>query len=324
MKVTLIDRSEENSARFNDSFGKTPYNYSAELDQYYRLINEKNIFRNYSFIVENEKELAICCLVTSHEVAGKTVFSYLGNSMFYVENPSSYSLASGRALFKKHFRDLILGYASRRLIYTQRDLDCGMNVMSRMLLDDGANVQIAFENWLDVRPDMSVLRSGLTKSFRSCVNWGLKNLDVQVHFGPDRLQMFDAFRKLHFSAAGRITRSDESWAWQRNEIAEKRAFLVTGSQGERLVTGGLFLLKEETCVYAVAASDRALFDRPVGHAVIWRAIEFAKKMGSVSLKLGDNQFPFQNPSDDKAVAISRFKRSFGGIVRPLAVISLEC
>jgi hypothetical protein len=86
------------------------------------------------------------------------------------------------------------------------------------------------------------------------------------------------------------------------------AFLVglRDPAAQRLVGAGFFQCTRDEGLYAVGAYDRALFDKPLGHAVQQRAIETMKARGLQWSRIGERQ-----PAPTaKEVAIAAFKQGF--------------
>ncbi|KAB2928679.1 MAG: GNAT family N-acetyltransferase [Dechloromonas sp.] len=122
----------------------------------------------------------------------------------------------------------------------------------------------------------------------------------------------DEFRSLHREAAGRGTRSPESWLRQHEAIIAGSAFFVYLRDADgRMVGGGLFHVSRDEGLYAVGAYDRALFDKPLGHLVQSHAVNEMKRRGLKWYKIGASAYPGDSPRpSDKEIAISHFKQGF--------------
>ena len=63
--------------------------------------------------------------------------------------------------------------------------------------------------------------------------------------------------------------------------------------------------------HAVAAYDRTLFDKPLGHVVQYRAIEEMKKRNISWYKIGVRPYGSDNPKPtEKEISIGEFKAGF--------------
>lgn len=79
----------------------------------------------------------------------------------------------------------------------------------------------------------------------------------------------------------------------------------------RLVGAGFFQTTRDEGLYAVAAYDRALFEKPLGHVVQQHAIEVMKSRGMSWYHIGNRPYPQDIPSpSDKQLRIAAFKQGF--------------
>ena len=130
---------------------------------------------------------------------------------------------------------------------------------------------------------------------------------------------------MHCQEAGRQTRSLKSWLIQLDMVQSNEAFCVFAFLDNSLVSAALFPFSSTHCFYGVSASVRKLFDKPLGHGVVWHAIMYAKHKGIHHFELG-NQVFVSSPDahvTDKDLGISYFKRSFGGNTRVALNIHLS-
>jgi hypothetical protein len=162
---------------------------------------------------------------------------------------------------------------------------------------------------VDLTAGLQAWRRALRKSFRSCVNWGRRNLVVTFvnQTNPD-VELFDRFRMFHAEVAGRVTRPKQSWDIMYDWVAAGRGELIAASLEGRLAAASLFIDGTDTSIYMTGVYDRALFDKPLGHYPLWLGIERAQARGMRTLELGD--LPFESVANDKEFRIGYFKRGF--------------
>ena len=94
---------------------------------------------------------------------------------------------------------------------------------------------------------------------------------------------------------------------------------ILGYWNGQMVTGGSFNISDNYVYYANSASARALFDKPMFHSVMWKAIRYSKDIGASLFDVGDIYFNCQShllQKDDKQLGISKFKSGFGGQIKP--------
>jgi FemAB family protein len=178
----------------------------------------------------------------------------------------------------------------------------------------GAHLTTRHELYTDLQPPFSEIRAGFRKSFRPLINVGLKEWSVfDMDHRSATANVWAEFRRLHHAAAGRKTRSDRTWDIQFEMLCAGHAFLVglRDRYDARLVGAGFFQTTRDEGMYAVAAYDRALFEKPLGHVVQQRAIELMKSRGISWYHIGERPYPQDIPGpSDKQLGIAAFKQGF--------------
>lgn len=278
-----------------------------------------NKFTDHSVVVVSDNALVAGLRVTTHvDENGVTVFSCFGQPTIFIEARGlNYGVRRHiHATMKTYVSDLMSKSPSWRWEHAEH-LEAGcISEFGRHLLSLGAVPAVGTTQLLDLAESEEVLLSGLTKTFRWCVNWGRKNLNVRL-LDCSSIKMADveAFRELHIEAAGRETRNHDTWVKQYEMVLGKEGFLCFGEMDGRLVTAALFPYSSDHCYYGVSASRRELFgnDKPLSHVLLWQAICHARKLGCRWFETGDLRFPYQvPPPSEKEMNISTFKRNFGG------------
>lgn len=184
----------------------------------------------------------------------------------------------------------------------------------QQLMSKGAAIQTRHDLFANLSSDLATIRSTFRKSYRPLINVALKTwLTTVMDADNANSQTWAKFKQLHKDVAGRSTRSDSTWALQWGMIQSREAFLVTlqDPTDQRLVGGGLFQYTRDEGLYAVGAYDRALFDKPLGHAVQQMAIEALKALGVRWYQVGERHYSQSaHAPSAKEVAISEFKQGF--------------
>lgn len=187
----------------------------------------------------------------------------------------------------------------------------GLSYWHLQTIDAGACASIQHELFVDLSLSLPEIRSRMRKSYRALVNAGARLWQVGVQTDGNG-ERWEEFHELHRTAAGRDTRSDASWATQRQALVDGAAMLVyiTDARGA-MVGGGYFALTRDEGSYSVAAYDRSLFERPLGHVVQSRAIEVMKARGLRWYKIGSRPYRTERPAPTaKEIAIGDFKQGF--------------
>ena len=181
----------------------------------------------------------------------------------------------------------------------------------------GASCKITHDLFVNLQLSIEEIKSRFRKSYKSLLNSGLRHYSVNVLSAVDNT-IWESFRTLHRNAAGRETRSTETWDIHYNDIKEQRAILVYLLDGAGQMDGaGFFNYTRDEGLYAVAAYNRLAFDRPLGHLVQYRAIEELKKRGIRWYKIGPRPYRTERPEPSaKEISIGDFKQGFASHTFP--------
>ena len=307
---------------FNKALAHCPFAIMSSLHATYQHHYLQHNFNNLSALIFQGDTCVGVITLSSHETDDHIVVGGFGNPGF-IYSPLYFERDND---LLRQFNNVTTKYINQKLATLstdkpillhigQKDLSCGLDPLSDIAFERGANPQVHFNRIVDLTLPIEQLKQGVRKSYKSLINWGLKNLDLQVYDTNNINQKpFSALRQLHFEAAGGRTRPDITWDCQYSMIQAGFNFLVVGTLDHKPVTAALFSHNQPYCYYGVSASNRALFDKPLSHGVIWAAIEHAKSKGIKHFDLG-RQFNLNYPNQ-KEYNISKFKRGFGGIDKP--------
>ncbi len=198
----------------------------------------------------------------------------------------------------------------------------------RMLLSEGGIPQCRYMLYLDLRKELSAIRSGYRKSYKSLINKGRRLWQTFImDTNNSDLAVWHEFKNLHLQVTGRQTRSDETWALQYERLVAGKAFLVglRDPKTKYLVGAGYFCITRDEGVYAVAAYNRSLFDKPLGHVVQDVAVMHMKNIGLKWYKLGERFYSqLIPPPTEKEISISLFKEGFASHMFAEYIFSLPC
>lgn len=164
------------------------------------------------------------------------------------------------------------------------------------------------EIWKDVR-----------KSYRSLIHRAEREYDIDVYSGNGvdddkaswRMQKAKA---THAEAAGRVTRSDETWNHQRDWLRDGRAILVSASKAGEM-RGFVYVVRYKDWAYYFSA---AALDESLQHALVWQAICVLRCDGATkSLELGHD---LGANATEKDKQINFFLSGFGGTPLPVEML----
>lgn len=260
---------------------------------------------------------------------GAAEIACFGLPVLYAEKPQVdvSTLARAQRLLRTEIESVLQAQPIATTIHYKDRLQRGcLSPLGRLLLDQGGESASSFSQIIDLSLPEETLHKGMTKAYKWSVNWGRKNLALRVldctSITP---QDIEQFHLLHVEAAGRETRTPESWALQYDMVRAGEAFCVFASMDGALVSAALFPHSRSHCFYGVSASRRDMFDKPLSHGVIWTALLHAKMLGLRCFEMGEQLFPMaprRNPSQ-KELGISFFKRAFGGEPRVFLDVCLK-
>jgi FemAB family protein len=199
---------------------------------------------------------------------------------------------------------------------------CGLSDWYVESMARDAKCQVFHEILLDLRPEMAAIKQNFRKSYKALITSGLRLWRVDVLTSADN-SIWDEFCQLHLQVAGRKTRSDETWALHLRDIGLGQGMLVyLRNESGQMIGAGFFNFTRDEGVYAVAAYDRTLFDKPLGHVVQYRAVEELKRRGVRWYKIGLRPFKTEAPAPtDKEISIGEFKQGFASHLIPRLVLT---
>lgn len=186
-----------------------------------------------------------------------------------------------------------------------------------------SNLTLLFTRMIDLSNSEEYIKSKIRKSYKSMINWGLKEFAIKVlDYKNMKWDDMSCFRELHIKEAGRSTRSLDSWKKQFDAVKAGEAFSVFAYLKNELVSAGFFIIGDRHCYYGVSASRRDLFSKPIFHSLMWKAIAYAKSINIKAFETGleySSNIPVFKDSSYKERQISLFKAGFGGRLVPLFV-----
>jgi len=223
--------------------------------------------------------------------------------------------------------DRIAETVTGNIAYRDFLIDGALSTLGQHLVRCGASERPHYSKVIDLRKAENELWQDLRKSYSSLINWGLRELQPSVLDSASLTwEQMQAFRELHIAEAGRETRSEASWRRQLDLVQAGEAFVVFGLWQSEVVSAGLFIHSQAVCYYGVSVSRRDLFEKPMFHAVMWRAILHAKALGCRWFEVGQ-QVAAKSRQDPrpskKELGISEFKAGFGGRVHTFLDLELN-
>ncbi len=168
---------------------------------------------------------------------------------------------------------------------------------------------------IDLDKDERTLWGEIKKSHRNEIKKGNTKFKI-VMYEPfkNNLKHYEVFKNLHFLAAGRKTRPDETWDLQYKWMLQGNTVLSIAYLEDQPVGGILASLYKNNGVYAISANHPDYGEFPITHSIQWEMIKWLKQNRYRYYVLGIQYFseqPYSHPTH-KDIDISLFKRHFGG------------
>ena len=182
-------------------------------------------------------------------------------------------------------------------------------LLGRLCIDRQAKGETKAWIVADLSQDTALLKRDVRESYRSLLNWGERNITLQVinRQNPDR-EKFDLFPAFHAQISGRA-RGDAYWQVYWQEIVAGQAELLLGWLADgTLVAGSIVVAAGNTAYYASGVYARDQFDKPLGHWPLWTAMVRAKEQGYTQFDAGEIADHWH--ANEKEGNIAFFKRGF--------------
>ncbi len=215
----------------------------------------------------------------------------------------------------KSFLEFLLKLNLNKIQVKGPDFDSKIPILCEFLLSKtNSRLKPSTNRIIDLNQSEVDIKRAIRKSYHSLINWGLKSMEIEIHDKSNiNWNIIERFRDLHIKEAKRETRSIETWKKQFEAISSGLSFCITAKLNKELVSMAYFVCPEQICLYGTSASRRDLFDKPLSHAIIWKAILESKKKGFKQFNIGSTfEYKFNNLATDKEKNIAYFKEGFGG------------
>lgn len=191
-----------------------------------------------------------------------------------------------------------------------------LEMMHSLCLELNKSLSLISRQEINLEDPIENIRQNFRKSYKSLINQQLKKYSFNIlHKDNADKEEWEEFRLMHIAAAGRETRSKQTWDCQLGNILKGEAFLVTCRLNNEMVTGGYFICSKNEVYYGVAASKRDEFGKYHGsHSMIFSAISFSKTLNKKRLIISEDKLTVK---DEKLTQIIKFKKGFGSKLIPI-------
>lgn len=271
-------------------------------------------FTNRSFLIMAAEEPVFGCSLTLHlDEQGRKCIGYFGReasshvNQSTMQTPTHNFRPDAVRLLQEHINQLIEEIQPHTINYIDT-VSCGvMSPVTQVLLEKGAMPVVQKAQVIDLSVSERELHRGLTKSCRSMVDWGRRNLEVEVVGGD----AFDISRGEYSEAVNTGSDLFENDKQTYEALIKKgNGFLVQGRYKGELVSTSLFVHNNKTCHYVFADNISVSLNRPVLHALVWEAMRYSKAKHCMQFDFGCTSV---NDSAESAASANILTASgFGG------------
>ncbi len=289
--------------------------------------NQKNFLSNLSFsIVCGAQKVAICPLMVEQGAQGRQ-FSFVGEPIPFpaIENTVG---EDGRQKILEFYTETLsslamrndVNYVSVKIPFPSKTYLEAPLLPSNPLLRFGYFDLPYLTQIIDLRRDEPRMWSGVRKGHKA---------DIKRAMGQCRILFWDRtnvttekfmeYQALHHKDAGRVTRSQRTFDLMRDWVRQGRAVLIEAEHKEQPIAFALLILYKKGAFYGSGCKDPDHIALPAAHLIQWESVRWLKEHGYHFYDVGMQRFKpqwFDVPTE-KAIAISRFKRGFGGATVPL-------
>lgn len=273
------------------------------------------------FVTEGERIVAVCPLFVEI-VNGRREFSY-GSMPLPVPALASHLNQTEREAVLKfifgHLAELADELSVSRAMFQfsvlapsfQKSNLAPFNYLLKFgFLDTSIHTQI-----VDLRADKNSLRKDFRHGHDAAVDAGAKIFKARVvdqaHLSED---IFQKYAAIHEQAGGGKVRSQGTYAFMARALRMGQAFMVAALQEDEVAGVLFFYVYKNNCYYASSGIAAKFAKQPVTHFLQWAAVQYMKSESYEYYELGWQFFApsLFHPVIEKDLAISRFKRGFGG------------
>lgn len=175
---------------------------------------------------------------------------------------------------------------------------------------------------IDVRKSPVEILREMRKGHRSDIRRAEKELEGFVMSGKNASHdLFASYQQLHVKAAGGQSRPTETFEMMYQWIRDGHGILVGARLKGRPVSFAYVNIFKDCAYYSSACNDPEIKDLPLAHFVQWQTLNWLHEHAFRYYEIGWQLYNATEvvPASDKEVAISRFKRGFGGFTVPMIV-----
>ena len=307
-------------------FANITIGYSPLIMEYAIHYSGKRFKENISFVVIDGKQYLALCPLFIENVNNINQFSsandYLRSPLIDCSLQANMRKIISKFIIKNidelALRNKVLKYKVMIDPLTQKlDSEQYNWLMRYGYIDASINTNI-----INLKETKEMLWSHIRKGHKHNIKQGRKYCKVAVwdYSNPD-YEKHELYRLMHHKVSGRITRSLRTFELQYDCLKNDEAILIGLFCDNKWIAFGCFVHLNKKAIYSSSVQNPEELDIsvPLGHLMIWTAIEYYNNREFDLLEIGWQHYStqiFDHPSK-KEIDVSLFKRGFGGKTYPL-------
>jgi hypothetical protein len=313
---------------FDDSFkelgtlaGANPTFAPTFREYYIKSIAAPHLDKSCISLVQNEPVAGL--FMTQSTRPGQNLLNYYGQPGTFIVNENSSHLETGL----QELSDFVMRRGLKHEI-SKDGCEFELTISQRVLAHKTKLLDLILRESTSLSPHIvgkrELISSNLGAS-RNTAAWSRStrsSLKKATELGlecrifdkdSDRFEMkkaFWEFRSLHFSAAGRETRPEDSWREQLELVLKGNAFLSIAELAGARVGGAYFMHGFGSVYYGVAANDPKYENVPIGPLLLANSIDHSTKLRARNFWVG-SQFSDKSAEVPKKLSsIEDFKSRY--------------
>jgi len=294
--------------------------HTTEWIEYTLAYSENKSPKNHSFLVrDGKKNVGIFPLIMEEE-NGVKEFSFGGVPGFSPALSNDLSQKEKDAVLKFMFEKMDSlakehGVSRSRIRFTplspSQRKNKGENYLPKFgFLDASIHTQI-----IDLRLSIDELRKNIRHGHDSDIKRGLKELTTSVYDAKTLTpEIFANYTTLRTKTSQKQVRPSKTFELMYDWVKAGKAILVAAMQKDKYIGFSYVFIYKDGAYYGSACNEPDMEKLPIAHVIQWATLEYLKAEGVHFYEIGWQVYGsgFNDFSSDKEIAISRFKRGFGG------------
>ena len=191
-----------------------------------------------------------------------------------------------------------------------------------LCLSNGMSTNVRYNLYVQLDENIEKIKKLFRKSYKPLIGVAEKSWNTEIHKKNITIDIWNDFKSLHCEVSGRVTRSDETWDIQYENIKADKAFFISLTNDSLEMVGGAFLnlLKMKVDIKLLLMIEIYLINLL---AILFntRPSKNLKggKLNFISLDLKVHESDNPKPSE-KEISISYFKEGFASLSVPEYVL----